>query len=163
MKRTFATALFCFAFTFPAFESEINIPALDFKGKTAEGKIIKLSDYKGKVVLLNFWASWCEPCKKELPFLAKLHEKLKPAGLEMITINIDIEVEKMQKFLSEQNVQPDFPVIYDEENSLPRLYDVEAMPTTVLIDKQGIIRYRQSDFKLSYMPKILGEIITLLQ
>lgn len=163
MKRIFATALFCFAFAFQPSESEINIPALDFKGKTAEGKTIKLSDYKGKVVLLNFWASWCEPCKKELPFLAKLHEKLKPAGFEMITINLDIEVEKMQKFLTEQNMQPEFPVIFDQENSLPRLYDVEAMPTSVLIDKQGIIRYRQSEFKLSYMPKILGEIITLLQ
>ncbi|MFQ5627284.1 MAG: TlpA disulfide reductase family protein [bacterium] len=144
-------------------KSEVNTSALDFTGKTADGKVVKLSDYKGKVVLLDFWASWCGPCKEEFPFLVRLHSKLKDKNFTVLGVNVDIELEKMQDFLAKQKSQPEFPIIFDKQGTLPRLYDVEGMPTTVLIDKKGIIRFRHTGFTKAEKKKIIDEVIALMK
>lgn len=143
--------------------NEKNTPAPAFKGKTLDGKEIALSDFKGKVVLLDFWASWCKPCKEEFPFLVQLHEKLQNKRFTVLGINIDVEPKKMQNFIAQQAVKPGFPIIYDKGGALPRLYDVDGMPTTVLIDKNGIIRYRHTGFTREDKKKIIDEVITLLK
>lgn len=144
-------------------KSEVNTSALDFTGKTADGKVVKLSDFKGKVVLLDFWASWCKPCKEEFPFLVKLHNKLKNKNFTVLAVNVDVELGRMQNFLSKQKAQPEFPIIFDQGGALPRLYDVEGMPTTVLIDQKGIIRYRHTGFTKVEKKKIVEEVVALMK
>jgi len=163
MKRILL--VLCAGFVAFAFapRNEINTAALDFTGKTADGKVVKLSDFKGKVVLLDFWASWCGPCKEEFPFLVKLHDKLKKKNFTVLAVNVDIELEKMQNFLSKQKAQPAFPIVFDQQGALPRLYDVEGMPTTVLIDQKGIIRYRHTGFTKVEKKKIVEEVVALMK
>ncbi|MCA9741421.1 MAG: TlpA family protein disulfide reductase [Deferribacteres bacterium] len=144
-------------------KNEVNTPALDFTGKTADGKTVSLKDYKGKVVLLDFWASWCVPCKDEFPFLVKLQKKLQNKNFTVLAVNVDVELEKMQNFVAKQEAAPTFPIIFDAQGALPRLYDVDGMPTTVLIDQDGVIRYRHTGFTEKEKKQIVDEVITLLK
>lgn len=141
---------------------EVGTPAPEFIGKTAEGQEVKLSDFKGKVVLLDFWASWCAPCLKEMPFLVEFYEQNKDAEFMVIAINIDDKAANMNKFLQKLKTGVPFPVIHDAKKEIPPLYNPESMPTTVFIDKKGIIRYRHTGFKDSYKEEFAQELATLL-
>ena len=98
MKKNMFVFMLAMALSTSAFAQEIGKPAPNIIGRTAEGEVIKLSDYKGKVVLLDFWASWCGPCKKEFPFLVSLHDKLDEKNFSVIGINVDTKIEKMVGF-----------------------------------------------------------------
>lgn len=134
-----------------------------FTGKTMNGEILKLSEYKGKVTVLDFWASWCGPCKEEFPFLVALQEKLKKNSFGVVSINLDTELENVHRFLSKQKTQPSFPIVLDAEGKIPTLYNVSGMPTTVLIDKNGNVRFRHTGFTPSEMDKIITETAMLLR
>ena len=137
--------------------------ALDFKGKTSEGKEIKLSDYLGKVVLIDFWASWCPPCREEMPELIKFYKAHKDPKFEIIAVNIDKDTENMQRFLDKLLSKPSFPIIVDKEQQIPALFNIEAMPTTIFIDKKGIIRFRHDGFKTTYINDFSEELTQLLK
>jgi thiol-disulfide isomerase/thioredoxin len=107
-------------------------PAL--AGKSTDSKSVSLADYKGKVVLLNFWATWCGPCRQELPSIAALHEKYKDRGLVVLGIASDETPEPVNEFLKE-NPLP-FTNVYNT-NEIKQAYAIQALPTTVLIDKEG--------------------------
>ncbi len=111
--------------------------APDFKLKDLKGDTFTLSGLKGKVVLLNFWATWCPPCVAEMPQLNKLYKKLGPRGLHVVAISTDNSIEYPRDFVSKNRI--DFTVLYDENRAATRSYKVFSMPTTFLIDKQGII------------------------
>ena len=113
-------------------------PAPDFSLETISrnGKISP-KDYRGKVVLLDFWASWCGPCKKSLPLLVDLEEKY--AGLKVLAVNIDDDRENALDFMKRHNL--DLTVIYDSDKSVAENYGVSAMPSAVLIDRNGVVRY----------------------
>jgi len=164
MKRNLlilsALALLC-ALAF-AGSNPMNTAAPTFSGKTAEGQIINLADYKGKVVLLDFWASWCAPCREEFPFLVKLHEKAKRGNFSVIAVNVDTEIEKMKEFLSKLETQPSFPVISDAQGRIPAMFDLKGMPTTILIDKKGVVRYRHTGFTEVEKEKLVEEVKSLL-
>ncbi len=139
-----------------------NAVAPTFSGKTAEGRLINLADYKGKVVLLDFWASWCAPCREEFPFLVKLHEKAKKGNFTVIAINVDTEVAKMKSFLSKLEAQPSFPIISDTQGKIPEMFALKGMPTTILIDKKGVVRYRHTGFTEVEKEKLVAEVKTLM-
>ncbi|MDA8106701.1 MAG: TlpA disulfide reductase family protein [Nitrospiraceae bacterium] len=111
--------------------------APDFALKDLRGNTVRLSGLKGKVVLLNFWATWCPPCVAEMPQLNKLYKKLGPRGLHVVAVSTDNSIGYPREFVSKNGI--DFTVLYDENRTVTRSYKVFSMPTTFLIDKNGII------------------------
>ena len=111
-------------------------PAPDFTLKTIDGKTISLKDFKGKVVLINFWATWCPPCREELPLFEEIYEKYKDKGFVILAINTDPE--NLQDFLKDFGVELTFPILIGDEKILD-LYPVRGLPTSFLIDREGKI------------------------
>ena len=119
-------------------------PAPDFQLERLSGGTVKLSDLKGKVVVLNFWATWCGPCRQEMPHLAKVYEKYRDRGFEILAITTDEKSDrpKVAPFVKEHGLT--FPVLYDDGTA--DAYGVNGMPTTVYIDVQGRTRYQTTGF-----------------
>lgn len=115
----------------------INSKAPDFSLKDINGKTVTLSTFKGKVVLLNFWATWCPPCRAEMPALNKLQHVLKPRGLEVVAVSTDRSINDIEDFLERHRI--DFPILFDSDRNIAKQYRVFSMPTTFLINRNGII------------------------
>lgn len=139
----------------------IGEKAPDFSGNSFTGEEIKLSDFKNKILILDFWASWCSPCRKEMPFLIELHEKFENKDFEIIAINIDTKESKAQNFLEKLEIKPNFPLLWDKSSKIPPKFKLETMPTTYLIDKKGNIRFIHKGFKESYKEEFLTELEVL--
>lgn len=114
-------------------------PAKDFTLKSNKGKNIKLSELRGRVVMLNFWASWCGPCRQEMPLLEKLSQRYEPAGFTLLGINVDSDKAAADRILEEIPVS--FNVLYDPENTVSETYKVDVMPSTILVDCDGNLNY----------------------
>lgn len=114
----------------------VGEPAPDFELKTLEGKKVKLSDYRGKKVIVNFWATWCPPCKAEMPDIQKYYNEGND-NVEILAVNIDPQYD-VQKFVREANVT--FPVLLDSKDEVNTLYRILTIPTTYFIDQDGIIQ-----------------------
>ena len=139
-----------------------NQSASDFSGTALDGKVVQLSDFKGKVVLLDFWASWCGPCKQEMPFLVDLHLQNQKRGFVVLAVNIDKDAKNRDKFLSGLGKKPEFPILSDPESKICPLYGLEGMPTSVFIDKKGTIRFRHVGFKDKTKNQLIKEMETLI-
>ena len=100
------------------------------------------SDYKGKVVLLNFWATWCPPCRREMPSMDRLYQKLKDHDFTVIAINQMEEMDHVFAYTGQLEVDPTFTILFDMDSKVAEAFHVNGLPTTYLIDKQGRIRYR---------------------
>ena len=124
---------------------EMNKPAPNFTLKSNSGKNLKLSESRGEVILLNFWASWCGPCRQEMPLLDSLHNKYKGLGFKVMGVNVEENSKEAIKILNEIKVS--FPVVFDTSNKVSELYNVSAMPSTVLIDRDGKMRYLHKGYK----------------
>lgn len=133
-----------------------------FSVVTRNGADLQLSDLRGTVVVLNFWASWCGPCREELPFLAEFYDEQRDNGFEVLAINVDADPEAMESFIEGIDFEMPFPVIPDPEGMLPALYDIPGMPTVVFIDKKGVVRHLHSGFRSSYEDTYRNELIHLL-
>jgi peroxiredoxin len=118
---------------------EANAPATEFSLSSLAGQPVSLSQYKGNVVLVNFWATWCGPCQQEMPLLDQMYKKYKPAGFTLLGVNVDKEAPAVKELLARKPVS--FPVLLDPENSVSRAYHVADMPSSVIIDRKGIVRY----------------------
>lgn len=116
-----------------------NPPAPDFTLRALSGPNLRLGEQRGQVVMLNFWASWCGPCKQEMPHLNKLHDKYRGAGFTLLGINVDDDPKNAARAASSLGVR--FPVLLDTVKEVSRLYDLGAMPTTVVIDRDGRVRH----------------------
>ncbi|MGZ4960466.1 MAG: TlpA family protein disulfide reductase [Methylomonas sp.] len=104
----------------------------------ALAKDIAPNTYKGKVVLIDFWATWCSPCIKSIPFLNSLRNEQSGSGFEIVAINVDEETDTVHQFLQAHPV--DYPIAYDPSGECPKIFDVKAMPSSYLIDKSGKVR-----------------------
>ncbi len=113
-----------------------NKKTSDFTLKDLKGKEVEIKQFRGKVVFLNFWATWCGPCKEEMPGLEFLHRLFKEKNFVLLTISVDYEgVKPVQEFMSKQ--QYTFPVLLDPQGETLDLFEVKGIPTTFLIDKKG--------------------------
>ena len=120
-------------------------PAPNFTLKSLTGKNLKLSEMAGNVVLINFWASWCGPCREEMPLLNALHKKYEPLGFTVLGVNVEEQADMARGFLNDFPV--DFPVLLDNKNQVSKLYKVVAMPTTVVVDRDGNMRFLHKGYK----------------
>jgi peroxiredoxin len=125
--------------------AEVGKRAPDFTLKSLDGKNLKLSEMTGNVVLINFWASWCGPCREEMPLLNALHNKYEPLGFTVLGVNVEEDVRGAKGFL--KNFPVDFPVLLDNTNRVSKQYKVIAMPTTVVVDRDGNMRYLHQGYK----------------
>jgi len=114
-------------------------PAPDFTLKSLDGANLRLEEYRGQVVLINFWASWCGPCRQELPVLDRLHQRYADAGFAVLGINVEGEEQPARELL--EKVPVTFPVLIDDGQLVSELYDLQAMPSTVVVDRDGVVRY----------------------
>ena len=119
--------------------------APDFNLDQYKGEKLSLSQLKGQVVLINFWASWCIPCKEEMPLLDQMYRKHKPMGFTLLGVNVEPESAKAEALLQQKPVS--FPVLFDRQSQVSKLYNVAGMPTSVLIDRNGNVRYLHKGYK----------------
>ncbi len=135
----FAACLFAGTAMAKPKHQELNGPAKDFTLKARSGKNIQLSDLRGQVVMLNFWASWCGPCRQEMPLLDKLATRYEPAGFKMLGVNVDSDRKLADRVLKE--IPVGFEILFDPESKVSGLYKVDVMPSTVIIDCDGNLNY----------------------
>jgi cytochrome c biogenesis protein CcmG, thiol:disulfide interchange protein DsbE len=114
--------------------------APDFTLPTIDGKQVSLREYRGKVVFLNFWATWCIPCREEMPGLERLHQTYQSQGLAIISIDLKESAEQVKAFLQQHGLS--FPALLDQSGSVFRDYLVAGMPTTYLIGRDGMLLAR---------------------
>jgi thiol-disulfide isomerase/thioredoxin len=131
----------------------------DFEGQALSGQSFKLSSLRGKVVLIDFWASWCEPCKKELPLLAKMAPKLRSEGIELVTVNIDDDRKNAQSFLSEHGLS--LTVIADSDKHIVGKFEPAKMPSSFAVDKQGVVRAVNAGFQPGDESKLERQLLDL--
>lgn len=126
-----------------------------------DGKVISLENLKGKVVYLDFWASWCGPCAISFPYMMELSKKHISQGLEVIAVSVDESRDDVDSFLSHQPVN--FAIAHDPEGLCPKTYGLQTMPTTYLIDRKGSLRYVHQGFSHLDREEINATVIKLLQ
>jgi peroxiredoxin len=114
-------------------------PAPAFTLTALTGQQAALSQYKGQVVMVNFWATWCGPCQQEMPLLDQMYKKYKPAGFTLIGVNVDKDAPPVKELMARKPVS--FPVLLDPANQVSKAYHVDEMPSSVIIDRKGEIRY----------------------
>jgi len=135
----------------------VDAPAFSLKGDNGQ---ISLNKYRGKVIYLDFWASWCVPCRKSFPWMNAMQNKYKAKGLVVIGVNLDDNREAAKAFLSQ--VPADFTIAYDPDGETPGKYQVEVMPTSYLIDRDGKLVYKHRGFKKSQSAEMEHKISSLL-
>jgi len=113
--------------------------APDFTLRTAAGPNMRLQEQRGQVVMINFWATWCGPCRQEMPHLSKLYEKYRASGFVLLGINVDDDARNAVEVAAKLGVK--FPVLLDTDKKVSKQYELLTMPSTVLIDRDGKVRF----------------------
>jgi peroxiredoxin len=126
----------------------VGSPAPDFTLRSSGGPNLRLSEQRGQVVLLNFWATWCGPCREEMPQLNRLYDKYRGAGLVMLGVNVDEDPAKAAEVAQKLGVR--FPVLLDSNKQVSSRYELSAMPSTVLIDRDGKVRFLHKGYREGY-------------
>ena len=122
--------------------------APDFTLRGMDGKNLRLHEQRGQVVLVNFWATWCGPCRQEMPHLNRLYEKYRASGFVLLGVNVDDDARKAVDLAAKLGVK--FPVLFDTDKQVTRAYDMSAMPSTVVIDRDGRVRYVHRGYRDGY-------------
>ena len=112
-----------------------EVPAPAFELPTPDGKTLGLAGVQGKVVLLNFWATWCPPCREEMPSMERLYRELRDQGLAILAVDVQESPKQVARFM--RDFQLSFPAVLDTDGKVSGLYSVRGLPTTVLIDRRG--------------------------
>ena len=141
---------------------EMKGPAPSFNLKTFNApKIKSLKDFRGQVVLLNFWATWCKPCRDELPLLEAMHKKYSKLGFSVVGVNIDEETELADALIKKMKIT--FPSFSDPKSKVSDMYKIEAMPSTIMIDRKGNMRYLFNGYKPGYEKKYEAQVKKLVR
>jgi len=132
-------AILCATAAFFCQAEPLSGAAHDFTLKTNQGNNLRLAEQRGNVVLLNFWASWCGPCRQEMPKLDELYQRYQSAGFIVLGVNVETDSAAADKLL--KKIPVSFPILYDSDSRVSQHYKIDAMPTSVLIDRSGQMRY----------------------
>ena len=138
----------------PRVAPEFTLPLLDGSGE------VSLQETRGQVVYVGFWASWCEPCRQEMPYLAQLYERHKDEGFRVLAINVDEDPALAREFAAQ--FDSPFAVLRDAERTVAQSYRVPGFPTHYLIDRDGRIRFSGIGFDLNDVRAVSAEVATLL-
>ena len=117
---------------------KVGEPAPDFALQDMDGKLVRLSDFRGQTVVLNFWATWCAPCRQEFPEFVDVYERNREKGLAIIGVNIKENVRSVRKFADDFGAK--FPIAMDAEGSVASQYRIQGLPVTWFIDVEGVVR-----------------------
>jgi thiol-disulfide isomerase/thioredoxin len=139
-----------------------TVSAFDFELKNMDEENKKLSDYKGKVILLNFWATWCPPCIREMPSMERLHQQIDAKKFKVIAVNQMEDIDQVFAFTGQLEIDPTFEILFDQDSKVSHKYSVRGLPTTYLIDKDGKIRYRAVGGREFNHPEVVKIINTLI-
>jgi thiol-disulfide isomerase/thioredoxin len=145
----------------PALAVAPSGPAPAFELQSMAGKAVNLSQFKGQVVMINFWASWCGPCRQEMPILEKLYGKYKPMGFTMVGVNVEPDSKLAAEWLKATPVT--FPILFDTKSEVSKLYQVQGMPNTVIIDRKGNLRWLHRGYKPGDENEYLDQIRALVR
>lgn len=137
--------------------------AKDFTLPDLDGKTHRLSDYRGKVVLVNFWATWCPPCRREMPSMERLSQRLKDQGFVVLAINQQEDPDKVFVFASQLKPEPTFPLLSDRNSAVANAWGVQGLPASFLVDKRGRVAYRAMGGREFDHPEITQVIQRLLK
>jgi thiol-disulfide isomerase/thioredoxin len=136
-------------------------PAPSFSLPARDGATVSLAQYKGQVVMINFWASWCGPCRQEMPLLDNIYKKYGKMGFTLIGVNVEPDRKAAEAWLKQTPVT--FPVLFDTESKVSRLYSVSGMPTTVFVDRKGNVREVHQSYKPGDENGYLDQIRSLMR
>ena len=139
MRKQLAALAAILTLELPAWAGVADTAAPGFTLQSRDGRAVSLAQFKGDVVIINFWASWCGPCRQEMPLLDSIYKQYKDMGFTMIGLNVERNPHDANAWLLKTPVS--YPILYDTKSQVSQLYHVQAMPTTVIIDRQGIVRF----------------------
>jgi peroxiredoxin len=135
--------------------------APDFTLRTMNGPNLRLAEQRGRVVMVNFWATWCGPCRQEMPHLNRLYEKYRASGFVLLGVNVDDDTRNAAELATKLGLK--FPVLLDTDKGVSKLYDLSTMPSTVLIDRDGKVRYVHRGYLTGYEDTYDKQIRELLK
>ncbi len=140
-----------------------KIEARDFELMNMDEEKVKLSDFKGKVVLINFWATWCPPCVREMPSMERLNKKIANENFKVLAINQMEDTDQVFAFTGQFEDEPSFEILFDTTSKVSQSYIVRGLPTTYLIDKKGHVRYSAVGGRSFDHPEIIKVVKRLLK
>ena len=135
--------------------------APELAGRTLDGQPLRMANLRGKVVIVDFWASWCEPCREEMPVLERLYQRYREQGLVVVGVSVDRTERNARGFLRRTRVS--FPIIHDSGHAIANRYSPPKMPSSYIIDRRGIIRYVHEGFRAEDGQRMEREVRTLLR
>jgi peroxiredoxin len=161
MKNRIAVIAAALAIGLPALAGPAAAPAPQFTLSARGGRDVSLTQYHGQVVMINFWASWCGPCRQEMPLLESIYKKYNKLGFTLLGVNVEPDSQAADDWLKATPVS--FPILYDKESKVSKLYDVAGMPSTVIIDRSGKLRVLHRGYKPGDENEYLDSIRSLIR
>ncbi|MCW7538588.1 TlpA family protein disulfide reductase [Aquabacterium sp. A7-Y] len=132
----------------PATAAGPQSAAPDFTLRSLQGQNLRLQEQRGRVVMINFWATWCGPCREEMPHLNRLYEKYRGSGFTVLAVNVDEDGRNAASMATKLGLK--FPVLFDSDKTVSRLYDLKAMPSTLILDRDGRVRFLHRGYLSGY-------------
>jgi peroxiredoxin len=161
MKNRIAALAAALALALPALAGPEGGPAPAFTLAARGGHDVALAQYHGQVVMINFWASWCGPCRQEMPLLESIYKKYNKLGFTLLGVNVEPDSKAADDWLRDTPVS--FPILYDKDSKVSKLYDVAGMPSTVIIDRSGKLRKIHRGYKPGDENEYLDSIRALVR
>ena len=161
-RRAMTLALFAAAGGIPAHAMAPGapLPAIVAHGLSEASSPVDLAALRGHVVYVDFWASWCVPCRESLPQIDALYRAYRARGLRVVGVNKDVATDDALRFLKRVNVS--FPLVADTDDAVAKAFDVQAMPSGYLVDRKGVVRYVHRGFTADTAVELRTEIESLL-
>jgi peroxiredoxin len=161
MKLASLIATACLCMPVLSHAVAVSDEAPDFTLKTLDGNNARLKEYRGQVVLINFWASWCGPCRQEMPLLEKIDKRYRDAGFTVLGVNVEGKAGPAKEVATKAGVT--FPVLVDDGQKVSQMYALESMPSSVVVDRDGVIRYVHRGYKPGDEAKYLEVVKQLIK
>ncbi|WP_157606886.1 TlpA disulfide reductase family protein [Sedimenticola selenatireducens] len=134
-------------------------PAPDFTLQDLDGNRVRLVDLRGRPVIVNFWATWCPPCREEMPSMQRAWERLRPEGVALLAVNVGEDVDTVFQFTGSYPVE--FPILFDHDGAVSGAWPIRGLPTTFVVDPQGRIAYRAIGGREWDDPALLQPVLEL--